>query len=79
VTDHEDEARERYAALSGRPPLRWSVVDRPEPDFWYDFFDPATGKYGQCRMGPDGRWSQAPRGEQPVVLRYRDPRKGRGA
>jgi hypothetical protein len=69
-TPHELEARRRYARICGRPVCRFRVEHCPVPEFLYDFFDPATGKYGQCRLDFDGRWSQAPLGEQPVVLEY---------
>ena len=76
-TDHERAARERYASLTGQPAGRWHAVVYQVPEFWYDFFDPATGKYGQCRLATDGSWHQVPRGEQPVILRLR--RTGRPA
>jgi hypothetical protein len=41
-----------------------------KPDVWYDFADPKTGAYGQCRMKADGSWHQEPRGEAPVVLEW---------
>lgn len=75
MTEHEASARVAYAAICGQPERRWSVVRRPEPGVWYDFFDPATGKYGQCCMGEDWNWKQDPRGERPVILEYYRGRK----
>jgi hypothetical protein len=46
-----------------------------EPETWYDFACPATGKYGQCRMRKDLTWSQEPRGECPVILIYKPSRR----
>jgi hypothetical protein len=70
LTLHEAQAVLSCAEVSGKPVHCFRVVHRPEPETWYDWFDPETGKYGQCRMGRDGRWLQAPRGVQPVVLAY---------
>lgn len=68
MTDSE-QARAAYAKICGRLPECWRVVQKPEVGTWYDFYDNATGKYGQCMMRANG-WHQAPRGENPTILLY---------
>lgn len=70
MTAHEEEARALMAGRLGRTAARWSVVVAPEPATWYDFADPETGQVGQCILGRDGTWRQAPRGNRPVVFAY---------
>lgn len=80
MTEQQRLARDRFAALSGANPENWRVVEQPEIGVWYDFFDVATGRYGQCRLGPGGVWKQAPLGDAPVILGYSPlrPRRGGG-
>lgn len=71
------EARRRYAAVCREPAERW----RPVADagdvrhLAVDFFDPATGRYGQAlgRWLVGGAWAQPPLGERPVLLVYDPP------
>jgi hypothetical protein len=58
MTEHQIEARHRYAATCDLPVNRWKVIppDLVVPGYWYDWCDPATGKYGQCCMGDGGAW-----------------------
>lgn len=75
MTEHQADARRRYAEIFRSPEKLWTVVCRPQPGCWYDFLDPETGKCGQCLMGEDGRWKQAPLGVQPVILAFRKGRR----
>lgn len=66
-----EQARARYAALTGKDPSCWEIVTGVAVGTWYDFYDLATGRYGQCMMVAAGGWHQAPRGDAPTILAYR--------
>jgi len=72
ATTYGQLARELMArkANSGEGPEAWDVVESPEPNVWYDWACPETGKVGQCCHATFG-WFQTPGGTAPVVLRYR--------
>lgn len=49
---------------------RWERVERPEIGVVYDWVS-LDGQWGQCWLNGDGEWAQEPRGETPVVLRWK--------
>lgn len=73
----DPEAREavaRYAAVCRKPAAWWAAVQDTADvrHLAVDFFDPATGRYGQAlgSWAEGGPWRQAPLGERPVLLFY---------
>lgn len=48
-----------------------TVVEKVQAGTPYDFADPMTGAFGQCVQADDGTWTQAPRGQAPVILHCR--------
>ncbi len=75
MTRYQEEARAGFAALLGKPVEQWRIAASINIGDWYDFFDPTTGKYGQCSMGEFGTWRQAPLGYRPVILEYIGPER----
>jgi len=69
LTQHEVQAVVLYAKKCRKDGIYWEPVRQIERGFWYDFADPATGTTGQCKMGDNWQWQQAPLGEKPVILR----------
>ena len=74
-TVHEIRARLIFALKAKANPKHYRVIRKPELGVWYDFADPETQAYGQCRLNADGTWHQAPSGEDPVFLVHRPARK----
>lgn len=60
----------KFAEKTNTPADAFVWVDKPVTDCWYDFYDLATRKYGQCRLGPDG-WAQEPCGLFPTLMALR--------
>lgn len=60
----------KYAEKTNTPADAFMWIDKPVTGCWYDFYDLATQKYGQCRLGPDG-WAQEPRGLFPALMGLR--------
>lgn len=58
------------ASRAGKAASLWRPAGPLTPGVFYDWADPATGRVGQCWIGRDGDWVQAPLGGQPVVLEY---------
>lgn len=76
MTNEQQKARSAYARLRHAKPREWRIVQKPASDTWYDFYDLATGKHGQCRSNIDGKgWAQEPRGKNPTILAWRGKRK----
>ena len=71
---HDGKAVSLFAAKANCNVKSLSVVTDLRDGYWYDWADPDTGKIGQCRR-VGGRWTQAPEGKRPVVLRYEKPRQ----
>ena len=67
---NNNEAAEAYAKIAGRNSAGWRPIKEPVPGVWYDFYDLATGKFGQCLKNEDGTWHQAPRGNDPTMLEF---------
>jgi hypothetical protein len=64
------QAIERYAEKVILPPDAFVWIDKPEVDVWYDFYDLATQKHGQCKLRVLG-WTQEPRGLFPALMAVR--------
>ena len=75
-SEHDLRSRAFFASKCGRPETDWTIVDKPEPERWYDYANADTGDFGQCILDQQGKWLQAPRGPKPVLLAYH-PNRGR--
>lgn len=65
-----NQAVKRYAETANQPADMFVWVDDPQVGVWYDFYDLATQKYGQCRLTDTG-WEQEPLGLFPSLIALR--------
>ena len=65
------DAATKYAKITGKSHKKFRPVYSIAAHTWYDFYDNKSGRYGQCRMGANREWEQAPCGESPTILAYR--------
>ena len=66
-----NQAVKRYAEVTQYPADMFVWVEEPEPNVWYDFYDLATGRYGQCCLRESGVWEQEPLGLFPSLIALR--------
>jgi len=73
MSAHERDAVTLYSGLARTAPQWHWPVTEIVAGVMYDWADPATGKVGQCWTDEGGKWLQAPKGQDPVILEYWRP------
>ncbi len=66
-----NQAVKRYAEVTNYPADMFVWVEDPQVGVWYDFYDLATQKYGQCKLTETG-WAQEPLGLFPALIALRE-------